>query len=303
MKTGIVVLNYNTAQLTIDLVQKCLSMNAINEIVVVDNCSPDGSGRVLEKELGNSVTILHSDKNCGYAQGNNLGLKYLVEEKSVDYCFVSNPDVSFNENVIVQIIKGFEQNPSYGVLTCARIMENGNEIVQYWNIPQMRELILENFFIYYKIIKPHLEIRRIDKNDQIITIDVAPGSLFAIRSVLLKQIEYLDPNTFLYFEENCLSMKVKHTKYLVGYISSVSYKCLDRSSNSTAALHNASIFGRKCHCDSKNYFASKYLNATKTQSFLLHVTNKFFIFEKKVNILVNQCFGKLNQINKGRNKQ
>ena len=216
----------------------------------------------MEKELGNSVTIIHSDKNCGYAQGNNIGLKYLVEDKGVDYCFISNPDVSFDENVIFQIVNGFEQNPSYGVLTCAREMENGNEIVQYWKIPKVQELILENFFLYYGIIKPHFEVRKVKENSHIITIGVAPGSFFAIRSDLLKQIEYLDPNTFLYFEENCLSMKVKQSNYRVGYISSVSYICLDRSSNSTAALHNASVFGRKCHCNSKNYFASKYLNIT-----------------------------------------
>lgn len=284
MKIGIVILNYKTKELTIDLVMRCCSINAIDEIVVIDNCSQDDIGTLIYNQFKNRVVFLDSKKNLGYAKGNNIGLKKLVE-LGCDICIVANPDVLFDENLILAVKTEFLKNDKYGILTTARTMEDDNlKIRQYWSLPKLKELVFENFLFYSKFIKSKKEIY--DISASVVTdIGVAPGAFFAIRSNLLRSIHYLDPNTFLYFEENCLAAKISNTGYKIGIIPYVKYVCLDRNKNSTSKIQQ-STFGRKCYCASKEYYAKKYLGSNTIELFVLKITDSIFIFEKWVSIKI-----------------
>ena len=108
MKIGIVILNYNTPSLTYDIVKKCVNYSAINEIVVVDNYSSDDCKNKLLMSLSkldsHKLNIILNKNNSGYAVGNNIGLKKL-SELGCDICIVSNPDVSFSNDLIQKEIK------------------------------------------------------------------------------------------------------------------------------------------------------------------------------------------------------
>ena len=69
MKTGIVVLNYNDAQETINFVNEINSFKVLDYICVVDNCSTDDSLKKLQKL--NNIHLIALDDNKGYAAGNN----------------------------------------------------------------------------------------------------------------------------------------------------------------------------------------------------------------------------------------
>ena len=72
LKTGLVVLNYNDYKTTIKLIQMIKNYDSIDLIVVVDNCSTDKSYKKINEYTNNKVKLLKSDKNGGYAYGNNF---------------------------------------------------------------------------------------------------------------------------------------------------------------------------------------------------------------------------------------
>lgn len=289
-KVGIVVLNYNTAGLTIDLVNKCLNIKTIDLIVVVDNASDfkDCSNlRMFENENPNEkVKFIYNTSNVGYARGNNIGLKFL-EKYNCTISIISNPDSHFEECTVNEIINVFENNNKYGILTTRRVMENGKEkIRQYWSIPTYLDLVIENFTLYCKFIKNKREIYE-PEDMAVYDISVAPGAFFAIRNDVLRQIDYLDENTFLYFEENCLASKLLKTKYKIGFIPYVSYVVLDRKKNSTSKLRKT-ISARKYYVESKEYFASKYLRNNFLMFLLLKITDGMFLLEKKIQLILSR---------------
>ena len=95
---SIVVLNYNGRR----WLEPCLSSLACQrgadaEIVLVDNCSDDGSAAFVEERFP-SVRVLRLDRNRGFAAGNNAGaraargrfLAFLNNDTEADPCWAAS---------------------------------------------------------------------------------------------------------------------------------------------------------------------------------------------------------------------
>ena len=90
-KTGVIILTFNR----LDFLKICLSRifaqtHKPTEILVVDNCSSDGTRQYLESVDGIS-TIFHSE-NTGPAGGYYEGIKYFTESTDVDYVWIMDED-------------------------------------------------------------------------------------------------------------------------------------------------------------------------------------------------------------------
>ena len=110
LKCGIVILNYNDYKRTIANVNRISLYKNLTKIVVVDNCSTDDSIEQLSKLESQKCKLIVSKENKGYAAGNNIGAKYLVECLGVDIVFICNPDVEISEDVIDGLLNAFEKN-------------------------------------------------------------------------------------------------------------------------------------------------------------------------------------------------
>ena len=73
-KIGMVILNYNDYETTSNYIDMIKNYKSINYIVVVDNNSTDGSYEKLSKINSNKIKVIKTDKNKGYAYGNNFGI-------------------------------------------------------------------------------------------------------------------------------------------------------------------------------------------------------------------------------------
>ena len=92
MKTAIIILNYNDLETTKNMLNLIKDYKILDLIVIVDNKSLDNSYQELKKFENSKIKVLETDKNLGYAYGNNYGLNYL-ENKNIDNVIISNPDV------------------------------------------------------------------------------------------------------------------------------------------------------------------------------------------------------------------
>ena len=60
----------------------------VGEIIVVDNCSTDGSAEVIESEFP-TVTLIKNASNLGYAKAVNQG----IGQSTGKYFLILNPDI------------------------------------------------------------------------------------------------------------------------------------------------------------------------------------------------------------------
>ena len=95
MPISFVILQYGAFKMTqrcIESIHRC--MNGNYNIIIVDNASPDDALAQVKHQYGNDpyVIVLESDKNLGFAKGNNIGIRYAKENLNPQYIVMLNND-------------------------------------------------------------------------------------------------------------------------------------------------------------------------------------------------------------------
>lgn len=129
-----VILHYNAIDVTQACVESILKIKEhSNNIVIVDNNSPNGSGNELKKiyHKHKDIYIIQNSKNEGFARGNNLGYRFAREHLDASIIVDMNNDIEilngdFESKVLaicesekriaivsprIKNIKGYDQNP------------------------------------------------------------------------------------------------------------------------------------------------------------------------------------------------
>lgn len=110
---SIITINYNNAAITAALLRSVLCLEYTNvEVIVVDNASKENPTEKLKSILP-SVKIILSDKNLGFAGGNNLGIK----QAKGDYLFFVNNDTELTPTILEGLLEIFRDYPDAGVVS------------------------------------------------------------------------------------------------------------------------------------------------------------------------------------------
>lgn len=282
-KVGIVILNYNTPENACALAKQFVQFQNINKVVIVDNCSSDQSVVYIQNEFQNNLKekffFIESECNGGYAKGNNIGLKYLVESVHCDICFIANPDIRITEDNFNLILDCFENYLDYAVLTCSRTFADGEKLRQYWDLPNYKQVILESFILFRKLYKKY-DYLEIETSEDVIDIDVAPGAFWGIRSEVLKELNFLDEGTFLYYEENCFAQKLKKIKKKEGLVKNAIYTTFKDQSSTMKIKYNGLAY--QYILESKRYYTYKYLCQNKIMSLFASIFFKLSELEYNI---------------------
>lgn len=111
----IILVNWNQRQ----DIGKCLSsikkLDYTNyKVVVVDNGSKDGSVSLIKKGF-QSVKLIETGRNLGFAGASNIGVNYALKTKS-KYILLLNSDTVVHEKLLIELVIAAEKIPCAGVL-------------------------------------------------------------------------------------------------------------------------------------------------------------------------------------------
>lgn len=225
MNTSVVVLNYNDWRLTQNYVTIISSYACVDHIVIVDNCSPDGSYERLKTIASPKIDIIKTASNKGYAAGNNEGIRFIIDKYGDSgVVVISNPDIRISQESFSTILNTFEKYPEQFAVTGEVYNLSGKRIPLFtWKLPTYGMLLAQNCIVLRVLLKKVLgygkeytNIREIDKGDFYLG-EALPGCFFAADIKKLKELGLFSENTFLYYEEDILFYKAKEC----GYISKV----------------------------------------------------------------------------------
>lgn len=113
-EVGAVIVSYNSAR----EIETCLSSLAAQPfgklfVVIVDNCSPDQSGKslaALARRFPFAVTTVLSPENCGFAAGANIGIKNCLA-RGAEFVWLLNPDTACRPDALDALLEAARQNP------------------------------------------------------------------------------------------------------------------------------------------------------------------------------------------------
>jgi GT2 family glycosyltransferase len=98
------------------------------KIVVIDNASTDGTVEYITTNYSD-ITIIQSDKNLGFGQANNIGIKYALDNNA-DYVFLLNQDAWIEPGTLKGLIDIHKVYPEYGILSPLHLNAAKNSIEQ-----------------------------------------------------------------------------------------------------------------------------------------------------------------------------
>lgn len=122
MELSVIIVNYNVKY----FLEQCLhsvekaGKNIPMEVIIVDNCSADGSEAYI-KDLFPGITYYYNSSNAGFAKACNTGLSVA----SGTYILFLNPDTIVPEDCFIKCIDYFKQHPSTGAMGVRMIDGSG----------------------------------------------------------------------------------------------------------------------------------------------------------------------------------
>lgn len=222
-KCGVVILNYNSHDLTVALARRVATFENVDHVCVVDNCSRDNfDGEFRETK----IHYIKSKKNDGYSAGNNIGLRYLVNEMKCDKVFIANPDVIFDADTIQEMCRTFDEKDDLVILSTKRYGHNQATIHQWFDFPTWDVSIKNCFFMLRRKFEKHrqfMQNMKLDLSDGMVYVDAVPGAFLGIRSSFLKEIGFLYEGIFLYGDEIYVGRQARELGYKVGVINTATY--------------------------------------------------------------------------------
>ncbi len=210
-RISIVILNYLNYKDTIECVESIFKMGYdLDGIVIVDNNSQNESYIALAKRYkrAKNMIIVKTNRNYGFAKGNNIGIKIARQRFGSEFIFVVNNDTIFEqENYFENLLSCYRQG--VGIIG-SKIHLNNNTIQKEisYDISLKGSL---NTFCHMLLTKYDKKIwsfmiPKVDKRD---IVNVLHGCALLFTPDFFKYYNGFYDRTFLYSEEPILYLMCK----------------------------------------------------------------------------------------------
>lgn len=206
MKNGIVILNYNDSENTCLMLDDIKKYKVLDYIIIVDNKSTDNSVEKLKPYVNKKIKLVEAKENKGYAAGNNIGIKYLIENYEVDNIIISNPDIIVTEQQIKDLVNNLEKKD---IAVIAPNVKEPLGISRGWKLPTFISELLSNVPYFHFLENKVLSYPEENYKSDLTQVDVVKGCFFIIKKDVFESIGLFDENTFLYYEEIIIGKKLK----------------------------------------------------------------------------------------------
>ena len=172
---------------------------------MVDNASKEDEASTISEQYP-QVKVIRSDKNLGFAGGNNLGIK----EAKGDYVFLINNDTFFKRFNIDSLIERLESSNKIGIVCPKLRFAWGNNPIQFSGYTPLSPVTLRNKAIGFG---------EEDKGQYDIAhpTPYAHGAAMLIKRDAIEKVGLMPECYFLYYEEIDWSMMFTRSGYKIWY--------------------------------------------------------------------------------------
>lgn len=234
----IVVLNWKGAEDTISCIRSLFKINnAEFRVVICDNASPDKSYahirdwlieqqklspgymaqyslveldkiqslhyKIPEKEQ--SVYFIQTGSNLGYAGGNNVGIRFAMNQIDMDYVWILNNDTEVDPDSLFYMINKCESDPKIGICGSKLIYDHNRSKLQgLGGIYNPWLCTTKHYAAFYDSSLTFDDKMVADEIDYII------GASMLLTKPFLEKVGLLCEDYFLYYEELDLALRMKN---------------------------------------------------------------------------------------------
>lgn len=273
-KLSVITVNYNGLKDTCALIDT-IPFNEDMEVIVVDNGSIKDEASILQEYYPN-IKVIRSDKNLGFAGGNNLGIKAATGK----YLYLINNDTVFKDFNPQILINRFESPSKIGIV-CPKIRFAWyNSPIQFAGYTPLSSITVRNKAIGFgeedngQYDAPH-------------KIPYAHGAAMMLKREVIDKVGLMPECYFLYYEELDWSMMISRAGYEIWYEpDSTIYHKESQSTGQNSPLRTYYITRNRLLLVKRNYKGiKKYLAYTYLQIIVAARDILRYLFKGRIDLL------------------
>ncbi|MBV1768357.1 MAG: glycosyltransferase family 2 protein, partial [Methanobacterium sp.] len=247
---SIIILNWNGWEDTIECLESLYQIDYPNyNVIVVDNGSEDDSiekikeyctGKIKvssdffeydatnkpikiveitkkESELFSKINgkfkkliLIKNDQNYGFAEGNNIGIRFALSYLNTDYVLLLNNDTIVDRNFLSELVDIEENENNVGILGPTIFYYNDKNRIQSAGVKISWKKGIAISLKRNKIFK--------DESNNINDVDAVSGCCLLAKSELFKKIGFLNSKYFLYWEETEWCIRTQKLGYRIIHV-------------------------------------------------------------------------------------
>jgi GT2 family glycosyltransferase len=216
---SIIIVNYNTKQLTIQVLKSVYSSQTTYsyETIVVDNASTE---KGLEDEISRrfpQVTFIANQSNLGFSKANNQGVR-IANGK---YILLLNSDTIMESDTVQIMLDYMELNPKVGASGCKILLPDGSlDKACKRGFPNPEASLY--FFLNLHKLFPNsakfnqYQLGHLDPNEEH-SVDSLVGAFMLVRRAAIEQVGLLDEDFFMYGEDIDWCYRIKQAGWINSY--------------------------------------------------------------------------------------
>ncbi len=258
--------NYCEGKLKVE--SEFFKYNSMNKPINILETTKDESESIINIETNfkcltsnRKLILIKNDKNYGFAEGNNIGIKYALNILNSDYVLLLNNDTVVDENFLDRLVTISGNDENIGAV-CPKMY--------YYDYNGRKDVIWfagENFSFWKGEFYSRYGFNKTDTGnyEKIKEVDKVEGTCILIKKNVLNEIGLLDPKYYIYWEipDLCFRMFKKGFKGLYIPEAKIWHKV---SASSKKALSKTYTY----YIRNQFFFMKKNANKIHILTFLLY---------------------------------
>jgi GT2 family glycosyltransferase len=221
MDLSIIIVNWNVKELLRCCLHSILAAHQAApdlalEIIIVDSASGDGSPQMVQAEFP-QVRLIASDRNLGYAGGNNTG----AAAAQGRYLFLLNPDTVVQPDALSRLVQYMDAHPTVGAVGPQLLWPDGEVQSSRRRLPTLGSLFWEStllgqWFPHNRYIAAYTMAGVAP--DHVQPVDWLMGAALFIRRETWLRVGPLEEAFFMYFEETDWCRRCRAAGWQIHYL-------------------------------------------------------------------------------------
>jgi N-acetylglucosaminyl-diphospho-decaprenol L-rhamnosyltransferase len=278
-RLAIVILNYNRADLLADCLESIYAAPTRCQLSVwvVDNASSDDSAAMVRERFP-QVQLIVSPENGGFAKGNNLALRKLIDFESApahnseltahNYILLLNNDTIVPEGALDGLVDYLETHPEVGAVGPRLLLPDGSLDLACRRSFPTPEVAFYRMVGLAKLFPHHPRFGRYNMtylDERVETeVDALVGACMLVRTGVIREVGLLDETFFMYGEDLDWAYRIKQYGWKIVYYPTVIVHHYKRAASTRRAIPSIRAF-----YDAMRIFHRKHY--TSTTPFLLNI--------------------------------
>jgi len=185
-----------------------------HEILVLDNCSDDGSADAVRSwvngipgDFGSTVRLIERDRRAGKSANDTL----LLREARGDRCLLLNEDSELRPGAVEALLAALDDEPAAAAAGAQLLDPEGNRLPCAWRLPGVGTSLAQALFLHRLLVTQSNGSRTREAG-------WVQSSAMLVRRLAAKEIGYLDPTFFVYSDETDFCRRLRDAGWTVLFV-------------------------------------------------------------------------------------